>query len=1121
MGWSGVIFWLLPRRLRSSWVLLLMAFVGVLTAVTLLALGAIYSRALAEGGLKHALATASPSILDIRLTVQNRPLGPADYQHLRSTVEGLTRDRISFMLRDTQRHGRAQPNMPLLVRPDSELSLATPLGRPFFLTGFEEHARLVEGRWPQTDAIVRDDGVELEAVLGEEAAHPLGIQVGSQVYILPFREDPSERIVVNVVGLVEPIDPDEEYWLGTPSYFTLQQFNEIPLVSFYVQESDFSGGVGAKYPYLVGDYEWFLYLNTGVLTVDTVQSTRDALSGLETDINKQFPRSTVLTFLENSNNTGLLSRYQRELTLAKVPIFLFISLVIVVIFYFLALVVGLLARSRSVEASLLRSRGASVVQTSGLFLLGEGIIIVLASLLGPILAWAAFQGLLLPTINPAGASSPLSVGFSADMFIWGAVGGLLSLVVLATSSFGLARLGILEFLRARARPPTVPFLQRYYVDLLLLVLLALLLWQIQGREGFVERAISSRELEVDPTLLLGPALILLAAAFLMLRALPFFARGLSWIAGRVAPSWVSFTLARVARDPLPFGSLTVIIMLAAALGVFGAAFQSTLSRSQREQSLYSLGGDLVLTSTSFSPSTQEERFRELLSVPGVQAISPIYRDQVRTLDGPTSPSANLLGVEPLTLPEASWFRDDFTPTGKGLSELLVPLRRGVSNLPDLSGYTASGIPLPPQAKNIGLWVNTEDMDTNVISPPVTLSLRLLGSRGSYRTVVLGEVPASSDSEKGWHYLQSPLPESELFLEPPLSVVGIFLTTSSFSRIPPGSLSFDDLTVLSATDAPGQGEVIEGFEEPGRWVALPNDETEPDSVQLLSPAAHSGQAGLTFSWVEALGSGPRGLLIPPGPFPLPAIGGPGFQVGHVVRMNSGGHIVPVTIGDVTNFFPTVNTTFGPLLIVALDDYTEYLRRMGGIVERPGEFWLAVADTADRRPAIDGVLAQLPPAARIRDRDAAVDTASRNPLAGSSWNGLTLLSIVALTIAVVLALGTHAVVAVSNARMDLTVARVLGFSRVQLLLSLALERVLVTLLGLATGGVLGYLLSRWVLGFLNTTVGGRTIIPPMVFTTQTWVMVMVFSCLLVAALVAVVLAGLAASRLRASDILRTVQ
>ena len=52
-----VLFWLLPRRLRASWGLLAVTSFGTLAAVTFLAIGAIYSRALAEGGLRHSLAS--------------------------------------------------------------------------------------------------------------------------------------------------------------------------------------------------------------------------------------------------------------------------------------------------------------------------------------------------------------------------------------------------------------------------------------------------------------------------------------------------------------------------------------------------------------------------------------------------------------------------------------------------------------------------------------------------------------------------------------------------------------------------------------------------------------------------------------------------------------------------------------------------------------------------------------------------------------------------------------------------------------------------------------------------------------------------------------------------------
>ena len=137
INWIRVLLWLLPRRLRSSWVLLTMIAFGVLAAVTLMATSSLYSRALAEGGLRHALALASPSGLNSWVIVGNRPLGPADYQRLFSTVEELTHTRLGFMLRDTQRSG--QTNIPLTFAPEPEPSdLNTALGRPFFLSDFQQ-----------------------------------------------------------------------------------------------------------------------------------------------------------------------------------------------------------------------------------------------------------------------------------------------------------------------------------------------------------------------------------------------------------------------------------------------------------------------------------------------------------------------------------------------------------------------------------------------------------------------------------------------------------------------------------------------------------------------------------------------------------------------------------------------------------------------------------------------------------------------------------------------------------------------------------------------------------------------------------------------------------------------
>ena len=1124
LNWLRVLCWLLPLRLRSAWVLLTIISFGVLAAVTLMSLSAIYSAALAESGLQHALESAPADAVNAQLMVHNRPLGPADYESLNSRVSGLLQDRLGFMLRKVNRRGQTQPNLALALSPEPDpSSLNLLLGRPFFLTEFEENSQIIEGDWPQSAAEVSESGVILDAVVGDRTARSLGLEVGDQVFLFPFQTDLSQRIALNITGIAVPVDPSDEYWLGIPFYFNLVEFDEKPLLPFYVREEAFLAGIGTKYSSLVGDFGWLLYLDTTVLDAESVQSTRDAFAGLEIDINKGIPRSFLFTLLENSRGTGVLATYQRDLMLARVPLFLFIALVLVVILYFLGLIMGLLASSRSDEASLFRSRGASVPQVSGLLTLTEGLLVLLATILGPFLALLLARTWLLATIHPLGSWSASSIGLSREVFLWGALGGLLSFLILLISGTRLSRLEILEFLRSRARPPSVPVLQRYYLDLLVLALLAVLWWQIEQRGGFVDRAIGLGSLEVDPSLLLVPALALMAAAFLMLRILPLLARVLAKIVGRAAPAWASFSLSRVSRDPLPYGSLTVMVMMAAALGIFGAAFQSTLSRSQQDQTLYDIGGDLVLTQGPLSVAAADERRRRILAVPEIEVVSPLLREGGNLLGDQSGHRTKVLAVDPVSLPQAAWFREDFTTPPRSLSQLLVPLRLGDSGLPDLRGNLASGLPVPPAARHIGIWVNAENLDTGFLGQSLTLSLRLRNAGGGYRNLIMGNFDPENpvgETADGWRFMEAPIPTEPVQSQLPLSLVSIFFSGGGFPRMPPGNISLDDISTRGDGDT--EATLMEVFEQPGRWHLLSHDQEEPDGLEFTTEAARSGRSGLSFSWVHALGSVPRGVLIPPGPFPIPAIGSGWFHKGQQVRVKVGRQVVPLAIRETTQLFPTVEHPSEPFLLVPLKAYQQYLQRLpGGVVEQPQEFWLSVDGTADRNQAIANLRKVLPSHARIQDRKAAVELARRNPLAGGGWNGLTILGIATLTTAVLVALATHAVVSIRAGRVDLTVVRALGFSRIQIFLVLAVERVVVSLLGLMVGGAVGYGLARWVLGLLDQNARGQDLVPPAIFATQAWIVALSIFCLLVASLAAIFIATWSASRLKPSDILRSVE
>ena len=1123
IAWTSILYWMHPKRLRDSWPLLAVTSFGIVTAVTLMAVGAGYSNALAEGGLRHTLASTSQRVLNVQVITQNRPIGPSDYRGLRSVVTEVANSRLGNMLRGTERYGIIQGDISITREPlAASPKLDGILSRPFFLTGFQDHSNIVEGRWPQGTPTLGEKRVEVEAVLGKETASQMSLTVGARVDLIPFIGDKSERISVHVVGVAEPIDSSEEFWMNPPSsYYTLQDRGDRLLAPFFITEESFFDGIATKYPLLVGDFTWFLFLNTDVLTASQVKPTKDALNGLETDINQRYPRSLVFSGLNIA-----IREYERELLLARVPIFLFISLLVLVVLYFLVLVVGLLARSRTDEASLLRSRGASLFQVSGLLVISEGVVAVVAMIAGPFLALAIVRYFLLSTINPVGGTTnPLPVGLSPEMFLMGVVGGLLSLAVLVFSSVNRARMGISESLSQRARPPTLPFLQRYYVDLLVLAAVAFLMWQINGREGFLVRELSSQALKLDLVSLFGPVLVLVGVAVVVLRLLPLLARLMAWSAERMAPAWIAFPLVRLARDPLPQGSLVVIIILASALGIFGATFQSTLSLSQTERTLYAAGGDIAVSGPSISASAAEKLAEE----PAIQSFSPVVRVSATMLDVFPSVSTTVLAIDPGAVPDMVWFRDDFAD--KSLFELLQPLRSSSLSAAGLGAGSLPGVAIPSDTRSIGIWVEKSGLKTATLVSTFNLWARVYNSQGRFSNLFLGElspimslpqgsgaVTKPADSPPDWVYLEAEVPEGFSPVGEHFWLVSIHLSRKSFTPVLPGSISFDDIT-LKGPSSPSGGLVVEGFEEPGGWVPFVNQGQIADVVERTSKGARSGESGLTFTWEETFQDAPRGVVIPTDPYPLPVIGGPNFQTGEVIRLKAGKHLFPVVVQDTTKYFPTLDPASSPFLILPLDSYRQYVRRTSlETVEPPKEIWVSLDAGADRGQVAKSLKERLGTFVRLRDRDLLVETATRNPLAGGGWNGLTILGMSAIIVAVLLTLVIHALVAVHSGRVDLTVARTLGFSRLQLFLSLALERLLLAVVGLAIGSVVGVWLARWVLSFLDITARGKPSIPPMVIAAQEWLIVVVLGGLMVALLLGLIVAAVFARRLKVADILR---
>ena len=604
------------RRAVASWRLEAVLFGGILLAVALMASGVIFSDLLANASLRHALREAPPEEANFWMrsfSSQDEP----------GTVEGR---RAVFQERmDFAENRVSQPFGPYLKDQAWVLDTATfyfqgypqleldneirPRGSIIHMSGLElDRVTLTQGSWPAVENAAARSGAPLDVVVDGLGFDLLGLEVGQVMEVYPaasFVDPPA--MPVRIAGVFERNDPDDEFWYSVESDFSVHN-DRWTIVPLFTTEEAIIGRVLAEYPTLYTDITWYYFLDREGLRAGDVDRLQTTIRQAERDIEFDLKNSSKFIRLDD-----LLSSFDEQLLLARVPLFLVVFLIIGILLYYLALVAGLIVRSRSNEIAMLKSRGSTTLQV-GILGLGEGLLLgIPAVVIGPFLAMGVVKVLGNIFFSLGGGSEELSgvpVSVSQGAVLLGLAGGILAVIVFTLATLAAARQGIVEARQTGARPATASFLHRYYLDFLLLALIGMLWWQIQSRGTFLVQSVGSRQQEIDYSLLLGPVLGLLAIGLVIMRVFPWFVSLLSRLAGPVAPSWLVHSLRHVSRDPMVPGILIVLLTMSTALGVIGSAFSSSLERNQQERAQYAAGADLRIIHGGVTGSGSGARFAD-------------------------------------------------------------------------------------------------------------------------------------------------------------------------------------------------------------------------------------------------------------------------------------------------------------------------------------------------------------------------------------------------------------------------------------------------------------------------------------------------------------------------------
>lgn len=1104
LRFATVVAW---RRTLADWRLQLAAGFGMVLAVALLAAGVIYAQALEETALRYTLRNAVEEDIDVTVRVFHGLELPS-FSSTRNFLEERVEKPLSQHLEDTLLLIQTSTLYPKNHLDHDTTAANQPRTTLQAITGLVERTELLEGRYPTSKVN------ELEVLVDLQGALLLDLSVGQTLDLFSaVTEDKTLTVPVRIVGIFEPKNATSKFWdIGTRDRLSVQTQNWVNL-PLYTNTLDLVTVAEKAIPHLISDFVWHFDVDQDGIRASKARSLRTTVENITDDIQFNLQNSSW-----DTNLGAVLKQYEALLVVARIPLFLLLFLAVAVLVYYLLLIAGLLGRLRAQEVAIFRSRGASTWQV-GLVILIEGLIMALPAIVaGPFLA----QLLVTATgrLFPGAANSPSLdfVDLSTSAVLLGAMGAALAVVVLTTTTLVSARHGMVVFRSTSARPPSAPFFLRYYLDLGLLIVIAVLWWQLKSRGSFLIKPVSGGDVSIDITLLLGPVLGVLAAGLLLLRIFPIVLRIVSRFVDPLGSVWLIQALRKIGRDPIPAGSIMVLITLATALGVLSSAILSTLEKSQEDQASYEAGADLrIQHDASGMVASGQSPASQLATLPGINAASDVFRLGTRASTKSFGEDVMLLGVDSDALQNVAWTRSDLS--NGSLDQMLDLLKS--------EALDTQGITLPHDTTALGIWV----MPGRISRSPYLFG-RLQDNHGIYFDMMFGELKGTD-----WYYMEAPVLPVQLsrsrrappppVVEPPYTLHALwFASPRRGSTI--GTVFMDQL--MAITPREGQDVFrfeVESFQSVDNWHPLEDPMAEGFySLDISESVTRNHRKSAVFQWGRG-GNSTRGIRAGSPQNSLPTVVSANFlsdsnmEIGDEFSVSLGDIHAPLRIVGVTPYFPTLYPDEMPFMLVELEPALDYIALHDVRPSYPStEIWAKTDGSGISPEVISATLgANAPP--DITQASKLVAERVSDPLLTAGWSGLMALSFIAVVLASASGLLLYTYIDTREHVGEFAILRTLGFTTIQVNAVVWFNLTLTVVLGMLLGTWGGQILGSAILPLLEVAEGGQAVTPPMALQTNWTALIIAYALFVATTLVTIVALAWAISKLEVQKILRVAE
>jgi ABC-type lipoprotein release transport system permease subunit len=589
---------MVAKRSLAQWRLLSTVIVGVVLACTVMAGTVVYFDALRELALDNTLNALTTNEKNILVKADRGPTTLVEFRKVEDKIYNQVDNRVDWFLRGRENATRSATFFAADAGEEATAGQDNSRSYFAFLPNLLDHITVLPedgGRTSDSYPInVPGEPLTLEVIVPAEDAAAFGVGVGDVIAAVPHWTDRTPYLHVVITGLFERNEPQDEFWhMDDALVRNATSGGSFRTVPFFISDVAFFDVLGQAFPDMDSTYIWLLKVDT-----DKLDASNTTLAHRQITTMHRRLTSNLFSYRQITELDEALAEYDQRLFFSKIPMFIIMVLIAVVILYYVVTLSSLLVEQQRGEIALMRSRGATSAQILIVFVLEGAPISGVAIIAAPLLAAAVISALgFTPAFSGLADVGSLTVSVSTGAYLMAALGGLLSFAALIVPAVQASHISVTRHRQESARPGSQPFFQRYYLDIMLLVISLFLFRQLTQQGSIVATGIFG-EVAVNQILLAVPAVILVAFALVLLRLFPLAIRYISGespslmnlVVGTVVVLQLATMLYRGVLSGTGFGWVYGVV----AIAVLGGLYWGTERARTRRRRVVGLAAQALL-----------------------------------------------------------------------------------------------------------------------------------------------------------------------------------------------------------------------------------------------------------------------------------------------------------------------------------------------------------------------------------------------------------------------------------------------------------------------------------------------------------------------------------------------